>query len=72
MAVLQADDYADLVKLTLNKLGKGKWTELATDLQDHVGMNEILRKQRVKEESGKSIDLNVMTSHSGAAHKTGL
>jgi len=72
MAVLQADDYADLVKLTLNKLGKGKWTELATDLQDHVGMNEILRKQRVKEESGKSIDLNVMTSHSGAAQKTGL
>jgi hypothetical protein len=72
MATLQAADIADLISVTQKELGKMRFTEIASDLQDHVAMNEILRKERVGFGSGTSIDFNVMMKSSGAAKNLGL
>lgn len=72
MAVIQADDIADLVALTLRDLGRMKWTEIATDLQEYIALPNILRKERVRFQSGYGIQFQVMVAHSGAAKSTGL
>ncbi len=61
----------DLVALTQEQLGKFKFTEIATTLQNYVAMNEILRKERVGFQSGHGIVTNVMVSDSGAAKHVG-
>ena len=72
MTILQADDIVDLVKMTLRELGRMKWTEIATDLQEYVALPQLLQKERVGFQSGYGIQWNVMTTHSGAAKDTGL
>jgi hypothetical protein len=69
---LQADDIADLVTGTLRELGRFKWTEIATDLQEYIALPQMLKKERVTFDSGYGIQWNVMLKHSGAAKMTGL
>lgn len=72
MPNLQADDIVDLVKTTQKDLGELKWTEIATDLQEHVALPHLLSAEKVGFDSGYGIQWNLMTEHSGAAHDTGL
>jgi hypothetical protein len=72
MATLQADQILDLIKTTQRELGEMKFTELVSDLQDHVAMSELLRKNRVTFDSGTGIQFNLMVGHSGAAKEVGL
>lgn len=69
---LAAADIADLVTTTQNELGRLKWTDIASDLQDHPAMSQILKKEKVQEESGVAIQRNVMLDHSSAAQHVGL
>ena len=69
---LQADAIADLIAVTQRDLGKMKWTEIATDLQDYVALPNILRKNKVGFQSGYGLQWQVMVKHSGAAKMTGL
>jgi len=69
---LQADSIADLVALTLRNLGEMKFTEIATDLQRHVAMRRLLKKNKVSFGSGYGHQFQVMVAHSGAARNTGL
>jgi len=72
MSVLQGGDIADLVSQTLQELNPLRWTEIATDLQEHVAARELLRKSRVTFQSGYGIKWSVMTDHSNAARNVGL
>jgi hypothetical protein len=49
-----------------------RFTEIATDLQDHVAMRVLLKKDRIMLESGYGIQWDIMVNQSGAAQFVGL
>jgi hypothetical protein len=57
----------DLIATTQRELGKLRWTEIATDVQEHTALPMILKKEKVQFEDGTGIQRNVMIDHSGAA-----
>jgi len=69
---LTSDQIVDLVTTTQKDLGKLKWTDIATDLQEFVALPQILKKKKVRFDSGIGIQFNVMTGNSGAAKNSGL
>lgn len=50
---LQAADIVDLVTGTLRKLGRGRWTDLTTDLQDFPTAKLFMKKSRMSEREGR-------------------
>lgn len=72
MPTLQADNIADLVALTLRELGRNKWTDISYDLQEHVALPKLLKKNKVGFGSGYGFQFNVNTTTSGSARMTGL
>lgn len=70
--VLTATGLNDLVQTTLRNLGKPDFTEIATDLQEHTAMNNLLKKNRVGFQSGYGIQWGVMVNHAGSAANVGL
>ena len=64
---LQASDLADLITTTQNELGRARFTEIATDIQDHCALRELLNESRVQFTSGPEIQWNLMTDQSGSA-----
>lgn len=69
---LQADDIADLVTTTQRDLGKMKWTDIASDIQEHHALPQLLKTEKVTFQSGYGIQWNLMVQTSGAAEHTGL
>lgn len=69
---LQATQLNDLVATTLRNLGKPNFTEIATDLQKHTAMANLLKKNRVVLQSGYGVQWDVMVNHSGSAANVGL
>lgn len=49
-----------------------KWTEIATDVQEHYALPQILKKKKVKFQAGRGISRNIMLDHSNAAEHVGL
>ncbi|MGA0871742.1 MAG: phage major capsid protein [Phycisphaerales bacterium] len=72
MATIQADAIKDLITTTQRELGELKFTELVSDIQEHVAMSELLKKNRVTFDSGTAIQWNLMMGHSQAAKEVGL
>jgi hypothetical protein len=70
--VLTPTGLNDLVQTTLRDLGKPKFTEIATDLQRHTAMKNLLRKNRVVLQSGVGVQWDVMVNHSASASNVGL
>ena len=70
--VITATGLNDLVATTLRDLGKPKFTEIATDLQDHTAMKNLLRKNRVQLQSGYGVQWDVMVNHTGSSSNVGL
>jgi hypothetical protein len=65
---LQAADIGDLVSSTLRDLGRGKWTDLTSDIQQHHAMKRLMSKRRMKVyDSGYEFQFNVMTGHNNSA-----
>ena len=69
---LTAPQLGDLVNTTLRDLGKPKFTEIATDLQRHTAMRNLLKKYRIELTSGYGVQFDVMVAQSGAAANVGL
>ena len=69
---LQASDIVDLIKTTQNELGRARFTEIASDIQDHCALRELLSESRVQFTGGPEIQWNLMTESSGSARDTGL
>jgi hypothetical protein len=72
MPTLQADAIGDLIKTTLNELGEMRFTEIATDLQNHVAMSKLLKKNKVTFDAGPLFQWDVMTDHNHSARAVGL
>jgi hypothetical protein len=70
--VLLATGLGDLVQTTLRNLGKMKFTEIATTLQKHTAMRELLKKNRVVIEGGYGLQWDVMVGQTNAAQNVGL
>lgn len=69
---LTASQLGDLVNTTLRDLGKPRFTEIATDLQRHTAMRNLLRKNRVELQSGYGVQWDVKVAQSGASAAVGL
>ena len=69
---LQASDIADLIKTTQNELGRARFTEIATNIQDHCALRELLNESRVQFSSVPNVNWNLMTEQSGSARDVGL
>jgi hypothetical protein len=69
---VQAESLGDLIKNTLKELGRFKFTELMSDLQDFPAVTTLMKKNRVKLESGYSIQWNLLMNHSGSSRNQGL
>lgn len=72
MPDLTAVQLNDLVQTTLRDLGKPKFTEIATDLQRHTAMKNLLKKNRVVLQSGYGVQWDVMVNHAQSAANVGL
>lgn len=72
MATVQAENLGDLTTITLRDLGRLKWTDIATDLQEHYATSHVLRKGRVGFDSGYGIQWNVRPTPGSQAKFTGL
>jgi hypothetical protein len=69
---LTPQSIGDLVVSTLRDLGKPKFTDISSDLQEHTAMRNLLKKNRVEIQSGTGIQFNVMVGQTGAAQNVGL
>lgn len=72
MPGIAAENLGDLLVTTQRELGEPNFTEIATDLQDHVAMRVILKKNRVEFQSGTEIQWDIMVRHSNSAANVGL
>lgn len=72
MAVIQSSDIGDLIRNSLNRLNKGKFTAIATDRQKYVFTNAMVRKSKVVFDSGPLFQWNVMIDHNNSAEAVGL
>jgi hypothetical protein len=72
MAGVQAENLGDLVAATQKELGEPNFTEIASDLQDHVANRVLLKKNKVTIQSGYAIQWDVMVQHSNSASFVGL
>ena len=69
---VQAENIPDLIVSTQVELGKMKFTELGTDLQDFIALPNIMRKEKVQFDSGTSFEKRIMIDNSGAAKNVGI
>tara|TARA_R110000803_G_scaffold20067_2_gene51876 strand:- start:61 stop:1209 length:1149 start_codon:yes stop_codon:yes gene_type:complete len=69
---IAVSDLQDLITTTQKELGELKWTEIATDLQEHTALSSLLQESRVQFSSGTSIQWNIMVENSGLAKDTSL
>ena len=72
MPVLQANNLNDLILSTLKDLGELKFTAIISDLQKHVAMRELIKKNRIVLDSGTAIQWQLMIGTSNAAKWTGM
>jgi len=70
--VLTPEDMPDAVIATMNKLNKGKWIGEMTDLQEHVGFNQMCKKKREQQKSGRGITVRYVMDHNHSAQHVGL
>ena len=70
--VLTATGLNDLTATTIRWLGKPKFTEIATNLQRHTAMKNLVRQNRMEIISGFGLQWDVMVDHAASAANVGL
>lgn len=71
MPTLQGDDIADLVALTLRNLGRYKYEDLVSDLQEYT-FARLMKKEQTSVQSGYGFQWQVLTETAGTARNIGL
>jgi hypothetical protein len=72
MATLQASQIADLVTTTLRDLGRGKFSQIAQELQNYEMMSKWLKQDKVQFDSGYGIQRTLLAKLGNAAKHVGL
>ena len=72
MVTIQVVDLADVTALTLQQLGRFKWSDISLDLQEYVGFNQLMQKNRITWNDGDRLDWNVQVSTATSARNNGL
>lgn len=57
---LQSDAVADMAIMVLKDLGRPNYNEIASDYQQYVGFNDLLRQKRRSIEGGRSVQRQIM------------
>lgn len=66
------DAFADLVKITLNELGRNRFSDLASRITDYEVMSRILKRNKVEFHTGTGLHRNVMVDQSKVASHNAL
>jgi len=72
MASLLASDIGDLVTLTLNELGRGKFTDNASTYRNTIAFKRLMKKGKTTFDSGKAVSFNRILGTSSSARMVGL
>lgn len=74
MPAIQASGIGDLIAATTRDFGDPDFTEIATDLQEHVAMDQIVNEPEAMKKfgSGTGLQWNVMVGHNQSAVNVGL
>ncbi len=72
MPVYQADDIGDVVKGVMVDFGELKWTDIVSNLQEHVFLGKMLKKEKVGFKAGRDLQWNLQVAQSGTARMVGL
>lgn len=72
MAIIQAENIGDLVADTLRDLGKPKFTDISSSIQDHVWLKKLMKANRRVLDSGYGIQFNVLVRPSNNARNVSL
>lgn len=72
MAVIQAENVLDFANDTLKDLGKPKYTDISSVVQNHVAVKHLMNENRMVLESGQGIQFNILVGQSNAARMVGL
>jgi hypothetical protein len=73
MPVLRDIDIADMVTTTLEDLGRGRFHQIAQELQEYLVLPRIMRKEKIRiQSSGIGVKETLMTSTGGTARWVGL
>ena len=72
MPTITTEDIADLITSTQRDLGRMKFGDIASDLQEYVAMTQLLKKERVEFGSGRGVQWNLVTDSNGQFRWTGL
>jgi len=61
---LQVEDFVDITNTTLRDLGRGRITDIASDLQEHVAMSRFYdsKNKRIEFDNGTQIQFDALTS----------
>lgn len=70
--MLNDTDIIDLTNLTLKELGRMKFNQIATRLQEYHMMGKMLKDEKQEFEGGTGIQRTIMVDHSGAARMVGM
>jgi len=65
-------NFGDLVQTTLRELGRGRFTQIAANLQNYTAMRTLLQKNKLQFGSGVGIQWDVMVGQANAAANVGL
>ena len=69
---LTPDAITDLANNTLADLGRNRLVEVASEMTEYIAANNLLNKHRIKFDSGKSIQWNVLQNGDENAKNVGL
>ena len=69
---LQGTDIADLVTTTLNNLGKMKFTDVMSDYQNTIFLKRMVKRSKMKFDSGPECQFNLITDTNGSFRAVGL
>lgn len=69
---LNLENVNDFIKDTLPELGEPDFTDISSDLQKHVAMDELLQENHAEISSGSFIQFNVLVAQSDQARHVSL
>jgi hypothetical protein len=72
MADLQATAIADLVKSTLNNLGRAKMTDVMSTYQNTIVFKRLFKKNKLMFDGGTECEFNLITGTNESARSVGL